>query len=52
VLQVEAGDLASAKTQLPGLLVDSGLTLLRYELASASLEQIFMDLVSGEEVAP
>lgn len=52
VLHVDAGDLEAAKRELPRLLVDSGLTLLRYELALASLEQIFMDLVNGEEVAP
>ena len=52
VLRVDAGDLEAAKKELPRLLVESGLTLLRYELASASLEEIFMELVGGEEVAP
>ena len=51
VLQVEAGDLGAAKKELPRLLLESGLTLLRYELASASLEEIFMELVAGEEKA-
>ena len=51
VLQVQAGDLEVAKKELPRLLLDSGLTLLRYELAPASLEEIFMKLVGGEETA-
>ena len=50
VLQVDASDLEAAKKELPRLLVEDGLTLLRYELASASLEDIFMELVGGEEV--
>lgn len=51
VLQVEVTDLERAKKELPGLLVESGLTLLRYELTSVSLEEIFMELVDGGEVA-
>ena len=49
MLQVDVGDLEMAKRELPRILVNSGLTLLRYELVSASLEDIFMDLVKGEE---
>ena len=48
VLQVEASDLELAKRELPKLLVEEGLTLLRYELVSASLEEIFVELVGGE----
>ena len=44
-LRVEAGDLDTAKTQLPRLVYESGLTMLKYELMSASLEDVFMDLV-------
>ena len=44
-LRVEASDLDTAKTQLPRLVHESGLTMLKYELMSASLEDIFMDLV-------
>ena len=51
VLQVKAGDLEAAKKELPRVLLESGLALLRYELASASLEEIFMELVGGEETA-
>ena len=51
VLQVGVSDMEAAKRELPGLLVQSGLTLLRYELVTASLEDIFIELVSGEEVA-
>ena len=52
VLQVDVSELETAKKELPRLVVDSGLTLLRYELMVASLEEIFMELVGGEEKAP
>ena len=48
VLHVEVADLERAKRELPRLLIESGLTLLRYELSSASLEDIFIELVGGE----
>jgi ABC-2 type transport system ATP-binding protein len=44
-LRVEASDLDTAKTQLPRLVYESGLTMLKYELMSASLEDVFMDVV-------
>ncbi len=49
ILQVEVNDLEKAKKELPRLLVDTGLTLLRYELTAASLEEVFIDLVGGGE---
>ncbi|MFQ5933187.1 MAG: ABC transporter ATP-binding protein [Dehalococcoidia bacterium] len=49
VLQVDVADLDTAKRELPRLLLDSGLTLLRYELTSASLEEVFLELVASEE---
>jgi ABC-2 type transport system ATP-binding protein len=48
VLLVDAKDVDVAKKELPRLLVNNGLTLLRYELKLASLEEVFMDLV-GEK---
>ena len=44
-LRVEASDLETAKTGLPPLVYESGLTMLKYELMSASLEDVFMELV-------
>ena len=46
-LRVEASDLDTAKTQLPRLVYESGLTMLKYELMSASLEDVFMDVVGN-----
>ena len=48
VLQVEVSELEQAKKELPKLLVESDVTLIRYELMSASLEDIFLELVGGE----
>ncbi len=50
VLHVNVSDLEVAKRELPGILVESGLTILRYDLTTASLEDIFIELVGGEEV--
>ena len=44
-LRLSARDLALAKRELPGLVAASGLTLLRYELALPSLEDVFVQLV-------
>ena len=44
-LRVEASDLDEAKGELPRLVYESGLTMLKYELVSASLEDVFMDPV-------
>ena len=49
LLRVDASDVDVAKKELPRLVYESGLTLLRYELASASLEDVFMELVGGQE---
>jgi len=50
VLEVDAADLEEAKRGLPRAILDTGLVMLRYELATASLEDVFMDLVGSEEV--
>ena len=50
-LRVEVGDIEVAKKELPRLVFESGLTLLRYEMASVSLEDIFMEWVGGEGAA-
>ena len=44
-IRVEASELNTAKTELPRLVYESGLTMLKYELMSASLEDVFMELV-------
>ena len=49
VFRVDVSDVDVAKRELPRLAYESGLTLLRYELASASLEDIFMELVGEQE---
>ena len=49
VFRVDVSDLEVAKREMPRLVYESELTMLRFELTSASLEDIFMDLVGGEE---
>ena len=44
-LRIEASDFDAAKAELPRLIYESGLTMLKYELMSASLEDVFMELV-------
>ena len=39
-----------AKKELPRLVYESGLTMLHYELTQASLEDVFVDLVTEGEV--
>ncbi|MCL2281364.1 MAG: ABC transporter ATP-binding protein [Dehalococcoidia bacterium] len=48
VLCVLAGDVQSAKRELPQLIAASGLSLVRYEMTMPSLEDIFVRLVAGE----
>ena len=50
-LRVEVGELDAAKRELPKLVYESGLTMLKYEQVSASLEEVFIDLV-GPESSP
>ena len=50
-LRVEVGKLDAAKRELPKLVYESGLTMLKYEQVSASLEEVFIDLV-GPESSP
>ena len=49
VFRVDATDVRVAKKELPGLVYECGLSLLRFELASSSLEDIFMELVGNGE---
>jgi ABC-2 type transport system ATP-binding protein len=46
-LRVTARDVAAARKELPHLIAASNLTLLRYELAQPSLEDIFVEVVNG-----
>ncbi|APV44849.1 ABC-2 type transport system ATP-binding protein [Dehalogenimonas formicexedens] len=48
LLRVTAQDVAAARKELPHLIAASGLTLLRYELAQPSLEDIFVEVVNGK----
>ena len=50
LFRVEVSDMDRAKKELPRLVYESGLTLLHYELAQASLEDVFVDLVTEGEV--
>ena len=49
VLRVEVSDVDVAKKELPRMAYECELTLLRYELPSASLEDVFMEIIGGEE---
>lgn len=49
VLRVHAGDVDRAKVELPKMVVESGLTLIRYELTLPSLEDVFVQLVGTGE---
>ena len=51
LLRVDVTDVDVAKRELPRLVYESGLTLLRFELAEASLEDVFMELVGEEEAS-
>lgn len=46
-LRIQASDVDRAKLEVPRLVAESGLTLLRYELTLPSLEDIFVELVAG-----
>ena len=52
LFRIEVSDIDTAKKELPRLVYESGLTMLRYELAQASLEDVFLELVSGEGDIP
>ncbi|AGG07092.1 MULTISPECIES: ATP-binding cassette domain-containing protein [Dehalococcoides] len=47
VLYVQASDLAKAKTEIPGVIAQSGLTLTHYELTTPSIEDVFIQLVGN-----
>jgi len=46
-LRVHARDLARAKAELPGLVVQSGLTLRQYQMVLPTLEDVFMKLLAN-----
>lgn len=50
LFRVQVSDPDAAKKELPRLVYESGLTLLHYELTQASLEDVFVDLVTDGEV--
>ena len=50
LFRVQVSDQDAAKKELPRLVYESGLTLLHYELTQASLEDVFVDLVTEGEV--
>jgi ABC-2 type transport system ATP-binding protein len=47
-LRVQASDVQLAKHELPQMIAQSGLGLVRYELTMPSLEDIFVKLVEGD----
>ncbi|HEY96108.1 MAG TPA: ABC transporter ATP-binding protein [Dehalococcoidia bacterium] len=47
VLRIKALDISQARSQLPRLIAESGLTLSRYELNLPNLEDIFMEVING-----
>ena len=47
VLRIKALDIKQARSQLPRLIAESGLTLSRYELNLPNLEDIFMEVING-----
>ncbi len=50
LFRVQVSDPEAARKELPRLVYESGLTLLHYELAQASLEDVFVELVTEGEV--
>ena len=44
-IRITTSDVAAARSQLPRLIADSNLTLLRYDLTQPSLEDIFVEVV-------
>ena len=50
VLRIQAMDIKQARSQLPRLIAESGLTLSRYEINQPNLEDIFVEIINGGEV--
>ena len=50
VFQVDVSDVSVAKKELFRLVYESGLTPLRYEFVSASLEDVFIEMMDEQEV--
>lgn len=49
VLYVKATDVDRARREFPRLIAESGLTLTRYEMSAPSLEDIFVEILNGED---
>lgn len=49
ILYVKATDVARARREFPQLIAESGLTLTRYEMSAPSLEDIFVEILNGED---
>jgi ABC-2 type transport system ATP-binding protein len=50
VLRIQARDIKQARSRLPRLIAESGLTLSRYELNLPNLEDIFLEVINGGDV--
>ena len=50
VLRVDVLDIEAARKELPRLVYESGATLLKFDVVTASLEDIFIDLTEEREV--
>lgn len=50
VLRIQALDVKQARSQLPQLIAESGLTLSRYELNMPNLEDIFVEVINGGNI--
>lgn len=51
MLRIRTDDVAVAKRELPGIVSDSALVLIRYELISPSLEDVFIQMIGAREKA-
>lgn len=51
MLRIRAGDVVAARRELPGIVSNSGLVLIRYELMSPSLEDVFIQMIGVREKA-
>jgi len=50
ILRIQALDIKQARSQLPRLIAESGLTLTRYELNLPNLEDIFLEVINGGDI--
>lgn len=49
MLRIRTDNVAEARRELPGIVSDSGLVLIRYELISPSLEDVFIQMIGARE---